>query len=563
MATVDNSTVAPTKVATQSNDDGPKETQHELTAAEAALSRIASTSTAELAPPSAAETGVSNVDHSHSSSSFLPPPLLRRHSLPAHLLVNNILSFWNGGDGHSDNLDTAGGPSQINNHHHHHQQQQQAADHSYSLEQSADNSRSRDHLEPGARSSSAGRDTSGVSGSSSNVNRHRYGHRHTKSAQLNQPVIVKTYNPPAESNEMGSGSIPKDWQKNRVELPSVDSFSFSSILKSVEPQVNEAKEGVSDFFQDYRDKIKTETDVVDGIQNQIDGRWKELNKLSTDVEKAKKERSKKINSAASNLDYAIIDDLAQAADRSYSTLESIISTLLAIDELLPPTARLTSPSTSTHYPRISSLVTSKSIQLSQHQSAPRRPSTTLAPPTTPTTQTPSSPRFIIRYSEHDQDSAIELDSPPRASHPRRFSTAPPPSKNIGPRRTSLPPQVHLSTMVPVPTSPCAPSPKSPFANYTNRPNTTGHGGPPASPTVGFLERANSFGSSQARRLSWSLGGLFGRVQVQGQTQVGREGGPWGLEVPREETARGRLRALIGEGEEEEERRAGKRRSMIY
>src|SRR5690606_1665665 len=69
-------------------------------------------------------------------------------------------------------------------------------------------------------------------------------------------------------------------------------------------------------------------------------------------------------------------------------------------------------------------------------------------------QTPSSPRFVIRYSEHDHDSAIELDSPPRPNnHQRRFSSSSSNSKTLGPRRTSLPPQVQLSTMVPEPISP--------------------------------------------------------------------------------------------------------------
>lgn len=59
---------------------------------------------------------------------------------------------------------------------------------------------------------------------------------------------------------------------------------------------------MSEFFQDYRDKIKTETDVVDGTQGQIEERWKDLKKLSSNVEKTKKERDKKITSVASNLD---------------------------------------------------------------------------------------------------------------------------------------------------------------------------------------------------------------------------------------------------------------------
>lgn len=240
MATVDNSTVASTtSIQSDTSETAAAATQHELTPAEAALTRLASTTTEPASPKAVAAETV--VDDCYSSSAA--QPLNRRHSLPASLALNNFLFFWNGGEVNPHSNDPAGTSQQA--------QHSEASD---LLEQSGDNSTSREHL--GAiRSSSAGRDTSGVSGSSGNVNRHRYGHRHTKSAHLNQPVIVKTYEPPPPSTGMESSSLPKvklsfifvsvlritdertqDWQKNRVELPSVESFSFSGILKSVEPQ---------------------------------------------------------------------------------------------------------------------------------------------------------------------------------------------------------------------------------------------------------------------------------------------------------------------------------------
>lgn len=55
---------------------------------------------------------------------------------------------------------------------------------------------------------------------------------------------------------------------------------------------------------------------------------------------------------------AVIEDLAQLTERTYTTLGSIVSTLLAIDELLPPQERL-APEYSphqTHYPRVHELL---------------------------------------------------------------------------------------------------------------------------------------------------------------------------------------------------------------
>jgi hypothetical protein len=122
-------------------------------------------------------------------------------------------------------------------------------------------------------------------------------------------------------------------------------------------------------------------------------------------------------------------------------------------------------------------------------------------------------------------------------------------------------------MIPEPISP-NPSAKSPltaFGSYGNRPQTTSGelpSGSPSSPTIGFLNRANSFGTEQVRRLSWSLGSLF---SLRASPVVSEER-PWGLEVPREDevdTAQERLRRLIGTGVEEEGKKKAKRRSMIY
>lgn len=99
--------------------------------------------------------------------------LTRRHSLPASYHLSNFLSFFN------QNSDSTHESSNLN----------EAHVSSKTLPQV--NANTTRH----ARSATA----SGLVGQTtprSSVNRHRYGHRHTRSV-VDQPVVVRTYNPPA------------------------------------------------------------------------------------------------------------------------------------------------------------------------------------------------------------------------------------------------------------------------------------------------------------------------------------------------------------------------------
>lgn len=101
--------------------------------------------------------------------------LTRRHSLPASYHLSNFLSFFS----QNPADDTHDGPN-VN----------EAQSTSKAPLQA--NTNTTRHTRSATASNLAGHTSTG-----SSVNRHRYGHRHTRSAVLDQPVVVRTYNPPA------------------------------------------------------------------------------------------------------------------------------------------------------------------------------------------------------------------------------------------------------------------------------------------------------------------------------------------------------------------------------
>ena len=102
----------------------------------------------------------------------------RRHSLPASTTFSNIFSLW----GNDNDPAAPTGRDHYNHQNNVNQQQQQQQQPSLN----------------GAPRIVNG-NGSGVGG-----NRHRYGHRHTRSAVVDQPVIVKSYNPGPASSSIAS-----------------------------------------------------------------------------------------------------------------------------------------------------------------------------------------------------------------------------------------------------------------------------------------------------------------------------------------------------------------------
>lgn len=102
--------------------------------------------------------------------------LTRRHSLPASYHLSSFLSLFNTGS----SSERAPITSNVDESQSNPQQAQPQID---------VNTR---HSRSATVSSPTGQPASATS-----VNRHRYGHQHNRSVVLDQPVVVRTYNPPA------------------------------------------------------------------------------------------------------------------------------------------------------------------------------------------------------------------------------------------------------------------------------------------------------------------------------------------------------------------------------
>ncbi|KAL7267427.1 hypothetical protein RUND412_009990 [Rhizina undulata] len=269
--------------------------------------------------------------------------LTRRHSLPTSATLTHFLSLWNNeeGGGHSAPIVT---------------QQDCRASGVASTAQIQ-------HLR--SASVSLG-DRKSQQVAALTGNRHRYGHRHTHSAAVDQPVIVKSYNPKPNNGAMGS-TVPEDDELEKVPLPPIDAFSFDGILKTIEPQVNHAVDSISKLCYRYQDSLQSEVDLLTETQSTIDSQMKEADHLATQVLKTTKLRTERLDAETAGLKGgAAVEVVAEAAEATHTFITSIIATLLAIDEMLPPPDRL-APTNSPHrkhYPRLHTLLNDKSTELS-------------------------------------------------------------------------------------------------------------------------------------------------------------------------------------------------------
>lgn len=158
------------------------------------------------------------------------PVLTRRHSVPASYVFNTFLALWNsnGGEGSSE--------SNINNPHQEYTRPGagEPADSEGKNKSAVGPSETaidddQQHQQQNTSSSSSQKASKG------SVNRHRYGHRHNKSVALDQPVIVKAYDPKLDDERMNRHALDED-EYDKIKLPPVDAFSFNGLMKAVKPQ---------------------------------------------------------------------------------------------------------------------------------------------------------------------------------------------------------------------------------------------------------------------------------------------------------------------------------------
>ncbi|EPS37679.1 hypothetical protein H072_8563 [Dactylellina haptotyla CBS 200.50] len=176
---------------------------------------------------------------------------------------------------------------------------------------------------------------------------------------VTQPVLVRAYSPRPESTV--AATIPELDESERVELPSIDAFSFSSILKAIDPKVTRTLSTISHLSTTYRSNLTHETEILITYQKSIESQIVAADNLSTQVLKTTTTRSDRLKSDNIFKNAGGVEELAQSAESAYSAIENIIATLEAIDEMLPPEERLGTQDSAhkRHYPYTHSLLVAK------------------------------------------------------------------------------------------------------------------------------------------------------------------------------------------------------------
>ncbi|KAF3200862.1 hypothetical protein TWF106_005449 [Orbilia oligospora] len=155
---------------------------------------------------------------------------------------------------------------------------------------------------------------------------------------VTQPVLVRAYSPRPESTV--TTTIPEVDESERVPLPAITEFSFTGILKAIDPKVTRTIETITHLSTTYRSNLTHETDLLITHQKSIESQILLAERLSTQVLKTTTTRSDRLKSEAPFKNGLAVEDLAQSAETAYSTIENIIATLEAIDEMLPEEEKL-------------------------------------------------------------------------------------------------------------------------------------------------------------------------------------------------------------------------------
>ncbi|KAK6523815.1 hypothetical protein TWF281_001783 [Arthrobotrys megalospora] len=155
---------------------------------------------------------------------------------------------------------------------------------------------------------------------------------------VTQPVLVRAYSPRPESTV--ATTIPEVDESERVPLPAITEFSFTGILKAIDPKVTRTLETITHLSTTYRSNLTHETDLLITHQKSIESQILLADRLSTQVLKTTTTRSDRLKSEAPFKNGLAVEDLAQSAESAYTAIENIIATLEAIDEMLPDEEKL-------------------------------------------------------------------------------------------------------------------------------------------------------------------------------------------------------------------------------
>lgn len=165
------------------------------------------------------------------------------------------------------------------------------------------------------------------------------------------PVVVN-------SGDGDVDALPEEEEEENydVELPSVEEFSFNSVIECVKDESDALVGSILDSIRAYRRDLTTELQDVTKNQEDLTQKMEYVDTLAVQTLRNTQTRSQKAQSQLNSLKG--VDELTTAAEDTYETLTNILFLLNDIDQMLPERERLkpiNSPHR-THYPDVHELM---------------------------------------------------------------------------------------------------------------------------------------------------------------------------------------------------------------
>lgn len=137
-----------------------------------------------------------------------------------------------------------------------------------------------------------------------------------------------------------------------VPMPAVADFSFKSILKHVQPQVDAVTKDINDLVSKYQDGLSEELIAAASLQDTVTAKMAHVDQLAAKcASRASSQLSKAESSSRLKKE---LDTLVSVSNEVHSNVTALLDSFKSLDLLLPPADRLSnadSPHRS-HYPHL-------------------------------------------------------------------------------------------------------------------------------------------------------------------------------------------------------------------
>ncbi|TGZ77163.1 hypothetical protein EX30DRAFT_210379 [Ascodesmis nigricans] len=137
-------------------------------------------------------------------------------------------------------------------------------------------------------------------------------------------------------------------------------------MRAVEPEVTKTTNAIVELCTHFQNSVRAEIHALTDRQRELDEQMRSADVLTIKTLKTTKARAERFEAEGASLKNGkAVNRLAIATESTHALLTSMVSTLLLIDEMLPPQDRL-SPFTSAHknhYPNLHRLLAQKSVDL--------------------------------------------------------------------------------------------------------------------------------------------------------------------------------------------------------